>query len=227
MKDLAVVLLSGGLDSCVTAALAAQSHQLALLHLDYRQTTQERERLAFSKIADHYQVPQDLRLIVQADYLAQIGGSALTDRELDIPDADLESDEVPITYVPFRNAHLLSLGVSWAEVLKAGSVYVGAVEEDSSGYPDCTQAFFDGFSRVVSEGTRPETNIEVVTPVINMKKSQIVQLGYELEAPVNLSWSCYRREDRACGTCDSCALRLRAFEEAGRHDPIPYLNRSI
>ena len=225
MNNLAVVLLSGGLDSCVTAAIAAESHQLALLHLDYRQTTQERERVAFSRIADHYHVPRDLRLIVQADYLAQIGGSALTDQDLEIPDADLESDKVPITYVPFRNAHLLSVGVSWAEVLKAGYLYVGAVEEDSSGYPDCSQAFFDGFSQAVSEGTRPETRIEIVTPVINMKKSQIVQLGFELEAPVNLSWSCYRREDRACGTCDSCALRLRAFEEAGHHDPLLYLNR--
>lgn len=223
MSDLAVVLLSGGLDSCVTTAIASKSHRLALLHLDYRQTTQDRERRAFTEIATHFRVPQTHRLLVQADFLAQIGGSALTDRNLDIPDAEPDSSEIPITYVPFRNAHLLSLGVSWAEVLGATAVYIGSVEEDSSGYPDCTERFFREFGEAVSSGTRPQTEIRIETPIIHKRKSQIIQMGSDLGAPLHLSWSCYRREDEACGTCDSCMLRLQAFEEAGMPDPLPYI----
>ena len=223
MTDLSVVLLSGGLDSCVTTAIAARTHRIALIHLDYRQTTQARERQAFTEIADHYQVPQELRLVVQVDYFAQIGGSALTDRNLRIPNANLDTDEIPITYVPFRNAHLLSVGVSWAEVIQAKSVFIGAVEEDSSGYPDCTEAFFKAFSIAARLGTKPQTDILIQTPLIHKKKSEIVQLGSELAAPLQMSWSCYRREDLGCGTCDSCTLRLRAFEDAGIPDPLPYL----
>lgn len=220
MKQLAVVLLSGGLDSCVTAAVARQNFNLALLYLDYGHRTNARERRAFHDIADHYGVPADRRLAAGTDALRQVGGSALTDRNVPVPDADANRNDVPVTYVPFRNALFLSLGVSWAEAVGASSVYLGAVEEDGSGYPDCTQAFCDAFARAVDSGTRPESHIRILTPVIHLKKHQIVRLGVELGAPLHLTWSCYRNSDRVCGRCDSCILRLKAFETAGIPDPI-------
>ncbi|MDA0747726.1 MAG: 7-cyano-7-deazaguanine synthase QueC [bacterium] len=222
MTPLAVVLLSGGLDSCVTAAVAAQTHNLALLHFDYGQLTQDRERRAFTDIADHYSVPEERRLIIHADYLARIGGSALTDPTIPVPDANLSPGHVPITYVPFRNAHLLCMGVSWAEILGAADVYIGVVQEDSSGYPDCTTTFCEAFEHTANEGTRPETTIRIQTPVIHHNKAQIVRLGKDLRAPLHLTWSCYSSEERACGRCDSCILRLRAFKAAGIEDPIIY-----
>lgn len=222
MKPLAVVLLSGGLDSCVTAAIAAQTCDLALLHLDYGQRTRARERRAFADIAAHFGVPENRRLTLQADCLARIGGSALTDPGIPVPDADDAGAGVPVTYVPFRNAHLLSLGVSWAEVLGASAVYIGVVEEDSAGYPDCTEAFCRAFASAVRLGTRPESGVRVETPVIHLRKAEIVARGAALGAPLHLTWSCYRDEDLACGRCDSCRLRLNAFREAGRRDPIPY-----
>jgi 7-cyano-7-deazaguanine synthase len=217
----AVVLLSGGLDSCVTTAVAAQEHDLALLHLQYGQRTQSRERRAFDQISDHYGAAAADRLVVDTGFLAQIGASALTDPAIAVPEANLESTEVPITYVPFRNAHLLSLGVSWAETIGASAVYIGVVQEDGSGYPDCTQAFCQAFNKVAQAGTRDGT-IEIRTPVIELNKASIVALGAKLNAPLDLTWSCYAEETRACGVCDSCALRLRAFSEAGVVDPIPY-----
>ena len=220
MKQSAVVLLSGGLDSCVTAAVARQNFDLALFFLDYGHRTNLRERRAFHDIADHYGVPPGHRLAAGTDALRQVGGSALTDRNIPVPDADADRNDVPVTYVPFRNALFLSLGVSWAESIGASSVYLGAVEEDSSGYPDCTQAFCDAFARAVDYGTRPESHIRILTPVIHLKKHQIVRLGVELGAPLHLTWSCYRNSDRACGRCDSCILRLKAFETAGIPDPI-------
>ncbi len=222
MSELAVVLLSGGLDSCVTAAVAAQSHALALLHLTYGQRTRTREHRAFSDIADSYGVPPQRRLIVETDHLSQIGGSALTDPDIPVPDADLQRREIPVTYVPFRNAHLLCLGVSWAEVLGARAVYIGVVEEDSSGYPDCTEAFCLAFAKAAAAGTRPDTDIRICTPVIHHTKAQTVRLGADLGAPLHLTWSCYSREDTPCGRCDSCVLRLRAFQNAGIPDPAPY-----
>lgn len=216
-----VVLLSGGLDSCVTAAVAARESDLALLHLQYGQRTQSRERLAFDRIADHFGVSEQDRLVVDTRFLSQIGHSALTDPSIDVPPADIESEDVPTTYVPFRNAHLLCLGVSWAETIGATSVYIGVVQDDSSGYPDCTRAFCDAFADAVHKGTRDGT-IEIVTPVIHLDKAGIVNLGHQLDAPLEMTWSCYANEDVACGTCDSCVLRLRAFEQAGRQDPIPY-----
>ena len=219
----AVILLSGGLDSCVTAAVAAREHDLALLHLQYGQRTQHREHQAFLDIANHYGVASRSRLIVDMAFLAQIGGSALTDSNIPIPDADLNSDRLPITYVPFRNAHLLALGVSWAETIEAEAVYIGVVQEDSSGYPDCTEAFVRAFDAAVCNGTR-DGNIRIEAPLIALDKPGIVTLGTELKAPLHLTWSCYAREDKACGTCDSCALRLRAFEKTGRQDPISYQN---
>ena len=217
----AIVLLSGGLDSCVTTAVAAREHDLFLLHLRYGQRTEARERRAFESIADHYSVPDDRRLIVDTGFLAQIGASALTDPDIEIPEADLESDTIPITYVPFRNAHLLSLGVSWAETVAADAVYIGVVQEDSSGYPDCTETFCQAFSKAVQAGTK-EGRVEVRTPVIDLEKARIVGLGQELNAPLHLTWSCYTNDDLACGVCDSCVLRLRAFEAAGVSDPVYY-----
>jgi 7-cyano-7-deazaguanine synthase len=222
----AVVLLSGGMDSCVTAAIANQSHQLALLHASYGQRTEARERRAFEEIADFYGVSE--RLLIRLDSFAQIGGSALTDRRITVPESEetvAPSSGIPVTYVPFRNAHFLSAAVSWAEVIGANAIFIGAVAEDSSGYPDCRPEYYRAFAELVSLGTKPETHIQIMTPVIAMRKSEIVRRGKQLGAPLNLTWSCYQLEDEACGTCDSCRLRLRAFVEAGLSDPIAYRAR--
>jgi 7-cyano-7-deazaguanine synthase len=220
----AVVLLSGGMDSCVTAAIARQSHRLALVHASYGQRTERRERQAFDAMADFYGVAE--RLVVRLDHFRAIGGSALTDSRIAVPEsaagASVDKSEIPPTYVPFRNAHFLSVAVSWAEVIGAEAVFIGAVAEDSSGYPDCRPEYYDVFRQLVRVGTRPETRIDVVTPVISLRKSEIVLLGKKLGAPLQLTWSCYQFADRACGACDSCRLRLRAFAEAGLKDPIPY-----
>lgn len=219
----AVVLVSGGLDSCVTAAIAAKECELAFLHLNYGQRTEKRELQAFHDLADHFDVKE--RLVVDATYFSQIGGSSLTDRSMEVGAADLDSEAIPSSYVPFRNANILAMATSWAEVIGAQRIYIGAVEEDSSGYPDCRSGFFEDFNRAINSGTRPETQIAILTPVIQMNKAQIVQKGIELDAPLHLTWSCYQNEDRACGLCDSCALRLRGFEQAGHKDPIPYARR--
>jgi 7-cyano-7-deazaguanine synthase len=223
----AVVLLSGGMDSCVTVAMARERHgagNVAALHAGYGQRTQERERRAFGEIADFYTIRE--RLVVQLDHFRDIGGSALTDRKIAVPEDGLGVSEshrdIPVTYVPFRNAHFLSVAVSWAEAIGAEAVYIGAVAEDSSGYPDCRPEYYRAFQELVRAGTRPETKIEIVTPVIALKKSEIIRRGVELGAPLHLTWSCYQSEDAACGSCDSCLLRLRAFAEAGVRDTIPY-----
>jgi 7-cyano-7-deazaguanine synthase len=218
---LAVVLASGGMDSCVTTAVAAQRCELAMLHISYGQRTEKRELQAFNDIADHYRAKT--RMATNIAHLAQIGGSSLTDSRIEVSPANLESKEIPTSYVPFRNAHLLSIATSWAEVIGAQRIYIGAVAEDSSGYPDCRPEYFAAFNRVIDIGTRPETKIEIATPVIQLRKSEIVKLGIELKAPLHLSWSCYQSETLACGACDSCALRLRGFREAGVTDPIPYV----
>ncbi len=222
-KPKAVVLLSGGMDSCVSAAIANQTRRLALLHASYGQRTERRERKAFDAIADFYGVRD--RLVVRFDAFAQIGGSALTDEAIAVPGSGeaLSPDAgIPVTYVSFRNAHFLSAAVSWAEVIGATAVYIGAVAEDSSGYPDCRPEYYRAFQAVIRLGTRPETHIEIVTPVIALRKSEIVRRGVELSAPLHLTWSCYQFDDEACGTCDSCRLRLRAYAEAGMRDPIAY-----
>jgi 7-cyano-7-deazaguanine synthase len=224
-SGLAVCLVSGGMDSCVTAAVAREeADRLAFLHVSYGQRTEQRERRAFQEIADHYEVKQ--RLVVSLESLAAIGGSSLTDNDIPVTAANLSGaagGNIPTSYVPFRNAHLLSVATSWAEVIGADSIYIGAVAEDSSGYPDCRPEFYDAFQRAINLGTKPETQIELRTPVIAMKKSEIVTLGQKLEAPFELTWSCYQESERACGDCDSCALRLRAFRAAGVRDPIAYL----
>ncbi len=216
----AVVLLSGGMDSCVCATLAARDHNAAALHISYGQRTEARERQSFERICDRLGIQQ--RLAVRNEALKMIGGSALTDRNIAVPESHPIGHDIPVTYVPFRNAHFLAVAVSWAEVLGASKIYIGAVEQDSSGYPDCRPAYYQAYNQVVRAGTK-EGDIEVVTPLIAMRKSEIVRLGLELGAPFDLTWSCYSREDRACGVCDSCVLRLKAFQDAGAADPLPYV----
>jgi 7-cyano-7-deazaguanine synthase len=220
-KPRSVVLLSGGMDSCVCAALAARDTDAAALHVDYGQRTAERERWAFERICDYLGIKR--RLVIRNEALGIIGGSALTDEDIQVPQAGKQIGvEIPVTYVPFRNAHFLAAAVSWAEVLDADKIYIGAVEQDSSGYPDCRPAYYQAFNEAIKAGTR-EGRIQVVTPLIAMRKAEIVRLGSELGAPFDLTWSCYSREDKACGVCESCVLRRRAFAEAKTQDPIPYL----
>ena len=212
------------MDSCVTAAIARDHDaELAFLHISYGQRTEARERRAFNDIADHYNIDQ--RLDISIEHLAKIGGSSLTDDAIKIAEADLESKQIPASYVPFRNANMLAIAVSWAEVIGAAAIYIGAVAEDSSGYPDCRPEFFEAFQRTIDTGTKPETRIDIRTPIIHLSKAEIVKKGIELNAPLHLTWSCYRAETLACGTCDSCALRLRGFEQAGVADPIGYVSR--
>ncbi|HZI88485.1 MAG TPA: 7-cyano-7-deazaguanine synthase QueC [Pyrinomonadaceae bacterium] len=218
---LAICLVSGGMDSCVTAAIAREENdELAFLHVSYGQRTELRERRAFEEIGDFYQVRQ--RLAVSIEHLSKIGGSSLTDPKIPVTEADLGRSEIPSSYIPFRNAHFLSIATSWAEVVQARRIYIGAVAEDSSGYPDCRPEFYAAFQQAIDKGTKPQTLIEIRTPIIALRKSEIVIRGQLLDAPLHLTWSCYQASERACGTCDSCALRLRAFREAGLPDPIPY-----
>jgi 7-cyano-7-deazaguanine synthase len=222
-RSLAVVLISGGMDSCVTAGLAAIRHDIAALHVNYGQRTQARELKAFHDIADFYNVPDNLRLVVSIEHLARIGGSSLVDTDMAISEAAPGSQGIPNTYVPFRNANMLSIAVSWAEVTGAESIHIGAVEEDSSGYPDCRKVFYDAYQKVIETGTRYEHPIRIVTPLIDMSKADIVMEGLRIGAPLHLTWSCYKNEDRACGRCESCALRLRGFQRAGVKDPVEYV----
>jgi 7-cyano-7-deazaguanine synthase len=220
-SSLAVCLVSGGMDSCVTAAIARDENaELAFLHVSYGQRTEARERRAFEELADHLAVKK--RLAVSIESLKAIGGSSLTDYGMPVSEANLTAPGIPTSYVPFRNAHMLAIATSWAETLGAQRIYIGAVAEDSSGYPDCRPEFYEAFQKAIDAGTKPETRIELVTPVIWFTKSEIVRRGLELGAPLELTWSCYASEDRACGHCDSCALRLRAFQQAGVKDPIAY-----
>lgn len=221
LKPIAVVLMSGGMDSAVCAAIAqAEGFEPAALHVNYGQRTQRRELTAFQEIADFYGI--NMRLVADIGYLAAIGGNSLTDFSIPVSKANLNSREIPNSYVPFRNANILSIAVSWAEVLKASAIYIGAVEEDSSGYPDCRKVFFDAFEQMVSFGTKPDTHISIHTPLIDSSKADIARLGSELGAPLHLTWSCYQSDDLACGECDSCVLRLRGFALAEISDPISY-----
>jgi 7-cyano-7-deazaguanine synthase len=222
-KDIAVIAVSGGMDSCVTAAIANKKYQLAFAHINYGQRTEKRELKAFNDIADFYRVKE--RLVIDYTHLSKIGSSSLTDMNISVAKADLSNSEVPTSYVPFRNANILSTCISWAEVLNAKAVFIGAVYEDSSGYPDCRPEFFSAFEKMVEYGTKPETKIKIETPVIRLSKAEIIKKGIELSAPLHLTWSCYQNEDIACGVCDSCALRLRGFQITGVEDPIHYVTR--
>lgn len=220
---MAVVCVSGGMDSCVTAAIAALDHRLAFLHGRYGQRTEAKELRCFHLLADHFGA--EGRLVVDFSDLRAIGGSSLTDPRIPVREGAPLPGTIPSSYVPFRNAHLLSTATSWAEVLGAEAIFVGAVWEDSSGYPDCRPEFYAAFEEAIRRGTKPETAIRIVTPVIRMTKAQIVRRGAELHAPFEKTWSCYQGEDDACGVCESCFLRLKGFKEAGLADPIPYAAR--
>lgn len=221
-KDLAICLVSGGMDSLVTAGIASTMHEnLAFLHLNYGQKTEKKELWCFDKIADFYNVDKKLRKILDITFLKQIGGSSLTDDTIDVKKYHGDTNDIPDSYVPFRNTHIISMAVSWAEVINAKKIFIGAVFEDSSGYPDCRPSYYEAMNALIKQGTK-NGDISVVTPVINMSKDQIVKKAVELKAPLNLTWSCYAREDKACGICDSCALRLRGFQKAGVEDPILY-----
>jgi len=219
-RDRAIVLVSGGMDSCVTAAMAVSRFEAAFLHVSYGQRTESRERECFDAIADHYEVKD--RLVARLDHLARIGGSSLTDPGIPVGEADLARTDIPATYVPFRNAQFLAAAAAWGEATGARHVFIGAVEEDATGYPDCRRSFFDCFEKTIAAGTRPGGALSIATPVIAMTKSEIIRKGTAMGAPLHLTWSCYREERVACGTCDSCALRLRGFRNAGMTDPLPY-----
>ncbi len=224
-KELAVVLVSGGMDSLVTAAIANESHEsLAFLHLNYGQNTEDKEYECFQKIAQFYDVPAARQKVIDITFLKQIGGSSLTDDKINVKKYEGDSEEIPDSYVPFRNTHIISMAVSWAEVIGAKKIYIGAVEEDSSGYPDCRPSYYQAMNALIKQGTK-DGDIEVITPVIALSKDQIVKKAVELKAPIESSWSCYEKEDKACGICDSCALRLRGFQKAGLEDPIAYHER--
>ena len=229
-KKVAVVAVSGGMDSCVTATIANENFELAFAHINYGQRTEKRELKAFYDIADYFGVNE--RLVVNYSHLSKIGGSSLTDKNIAVSKADLSNKrnlpagrQIPTSYVPFRNANILSACVSWAEVIKAKTIFIGAVYEDSSGYPDCRTEFFSAFEKLIDLGTKPETSIKIETPIIHLSKAEIIKKGIELNAPLHLTWSCYQNEDEACGVCDSCALRLRGFQQAGVEDPINYNTR--
>ena len=228
-EEIAIVLVSGGMDSCVTAAIANELFHPAFLHVNYGQRTEARELRAFNEIAEFYNIEK--RLAVSIEHLKVIGGSALTDTNISVPEVDASQSSsqnpkfsIPITYVPFRNAHLLSIAVSWAEVIGAAKIFIGAVEEDSSGYPDCREVFYQAFNKAIEMGTKPETRVKIITPLIHMKKFEIVTKGAKLGAPLHLTWSCYQNSESACGKCESCTLRLKGFREAGMRDPIRYDN---
>ncbi len=222
-KPLAVIAVSGGMDSCVTAAIANKEYELAFAHFNYGQRTESRELQAFHDLADFYNVKH--RLIIDFSHFTKIGGSSLTDSSMPVTKADLENKEIPSSYVPFRNANILSACVSWAEVLHAHQIFIGAVYEDASGYPDCRPEFYKAYEAMIKEGTRPDSHIGIKTPIINMTKGDIIKTGFSLGAPLHLTWSCYQSTDEACGVCDSCAFRLRGFQQAGFEDPIPYAQR--
>ena len=222
MNDLAICLVSGGMDSLVCTAIAAKKHSsLALLHLNYGQKTEAKELRCFDQIADHYHVVKKLRKVIDVTFLKQIGGSSLTDETMEVKDYSGDQGEIPDSYVPFRNTHIVSMGVSWAEVIGAHHIYIGAVEEDSSGYPDCRPRYYKALNNLIKEGTKGGV-IRVITPVIGLRKKEIVQMAEELQAPLQLTWSCYQNNEMACGVCDSCVLRLRGFHQAGLVDPLPY-----
>ncbi len=219
-KEKAIILLSGGIDSCVTTAIANRNYRLCLLHINYKQRTAKREEKAFNEIAEYYKVKEKLSAIWRIDYLKKIGGSSLTDRSLKVP--NISSNGIPNTYVPFRNANLLVIAVSWAETINAKKIFIGAMEGDSTGYPDCREIFFKAFNETIKFGTKTDSKLIIETPILHNTKAEVVKIGFELNAPLDLTWSCYQNSDIACGVCDSCRLRIKAFREAGFKDPIPY-----
>ena len=224
-RPIGIALVSGGMDSLVMAEFCTRESELALLHVNYGQRTEAKELSCFHAVAEHLKVPPRRRLVADIGYLRQIGGSALTDDGIAVPEADPRREGVPVTYVPFRNAHLVAIAVSWAEVIGAKNIYIGAVAVDSSGYPDCRPEFYEAMNEAIRWGTKEGSGIVVKAPFVHLLKKDIVLMGKSMGVPFERSWSCYRQGEKACGVCDSCALRLRAFSEAGVPDPLPYETR--
>jgi 7-cyano-7-deazaguanine synthase len=225
-RDGAVVLVSGGMDSA-TAAFEAQQrgYDLYFLHTTYGQQTADKESACAQQLAEYMEVADFIH--IETDHLARIGASSLTDDSIDVEEGELDSDEIPSSYVPFRNSNLLSMATSYAEANECGAVFIGAHSEDYSGYPDCRPEFFDAFQQVIDVGTKPETSMELVAPFVDWTKTAIAERGLELDVPYGLTWSCYREETPACGTCDACAYRLKAFQKAGIEDSINYDKRPV
>jgi 7-cyano-7-deazaguanine synthase len=219
-KPVAVCLVSGGMDSCVTAAVAARDYRLAFMHCNYGQRTEARELSAFHALADHFGAVG--KLVVDFAHLKVIGGTSLLASGPEVPLDETPGEKIPSTYVPFRNGLLLSTAAAWGEVLNANAIFFGAVEADSSGYPDCRESFIAAMSEAIRQGTKPDTDLKIIAPLVRLSKGEIVKTGLELNAPLHLTWSCYTDGDVACGRCDSCALRLKGFAEAGIKDPIRY-----
>lgn len=226
-KGLAIVLVSGGMDSCVTAAIANIEYRMAFLHVNYGQRTEKRELQAFNEIADYYNIEEAKRFVADIAYLQKIGGSSLTDPDIEIPGLKMAETGIPNTYVPFRNTHLLSIAVSWAEVMAVKYIFIGAVSHDSPCYPDCREEYYDAINKLIEVGTKPGSQIKVMTPIIRMKKGEIVKKGLSLNAPLHLTWSCYKNNDHACGECNSCLLRSEAFQGAGIEDQALTKGRAL
>jgi 7-cyano-7-deazaguanine synthase len=212
------------MDSATAAFEAKQrGYDLYFLHTTYGQQTADKESECAQKLADYMDVADFLH--IETDHLARIGASSLTDENIDVEEVDLDSDEIPSSYVPFRNSNLLSMATSYAEANDCGAIFIGAHSEDYSGYPDCRPEFFDAFQQVIDIGTKPETSIDLVAPFVDWTKTEIAERGLDLDVPYELTWSCYRDEEPACGTCDACAYRLKAFQDVGMKDPIRYRER--
>jgi 7-cyano-7-deazaguanine synthase len=222
--DSAVILVSGGMDSATAVYEAMDAgYDPYLIHTSYGQNTEAKERECARLLAEHIDAEDFLH--IETQHLATIGESSLTDDSIDVEEADLESDEIPSSYVPFRNANLLSMATSYAEAQDCDAIYIGAHSEDFSGYPDCRPAFFDAFQGVIDAGTKPDTSIELKAPFAEWTKTEIAQRGIELDVPYEITWSCYKSDSPACGTCDACAFRLQAFQNAEFEDPIEYEQR--
>ncbi|NYT07016.1 MAG: 7-cyano-7-deazaguanine synthase QueC [Methanomicrobiales archaeon] len=217
----AICLVSGGMDSATLAYHARdQGYDLICLHFNYGQRTEGKERASAQKIADLLGAEEFIE--VDLAYLTRFGGSSLTDHRLAVDRFRDDREGVPNTYVPFRNANLLSIATSCAEARGAGAVFIGVQSQDYSGYPDCRPQFIEAFQRVVDTGTRDETRITIKAPFLNMTKQDILALGRTLGVPYEHTWSCYQNEERACGVCGACHFRKAAFEALGMKDPIPY-----
>jgi 7-cyano-7-deazaguanine synthase len=217
----AVCLLSGGMDSSTIAYLARnEGYDILALHLNYGQRTEEKERACARKIAGML----DAKDFVEVDvgYFSRFGSSSLTDPKIAVEGFDPARAHVPNTYVPFRNANLLSIATSYAESRNADAIFIGVQSLDYSGYPDCRPQFIDAFQRVIDLGTKDTTHISLNTPFITMTKADILRVGLALGVPYKDTWSCYRNNTKACGTCGSCHFRKEAFAQVGIPDPIEY-----
>ena len=216
----AICILSGGMDSTLASYMAKNDgYEIIAVHFNYGQRTQDRELKAFRDICDDLEILEKYEIDIP--FFTQIGASALTDKNIDVPTGGIEAG-VPITYVPFRNGIFLSITAAIAEKEGATAMYIGVVQEDSSGYPECTDSFINDMKKAINQGTKEDTHIDILTPLVHLSKAQIVQEALRLNVPLEHTWSCYKEETEACGVCDSCRLRLNGFKIANQIDPIAY-----